>query len=97
MSLFPEHQGVGGMNIETSTLASWPLRSLQQPETDSEANAIKEWKTTSLVWAGDMEDLAVLNIRWMNNVATQRGVHDDSLVEVGKVRERSRGNNGEHR
>jgi hypothetical protein len=76
--LLVEEQRPGGAPFGLP-VASGPLRSFEQPEADSEREAVHERERAQFAGCGEAEDLTVLRIRGMGDGAGQRDVHGDSF------------------
>jgi hypothetical protein len=74
---------------ELALRSAGTLRPAEQPEADPQRQAIAERQRAKLVVFGDVQDRAVLSIRWVGDVAGQRDVHDGFLRKEGaEVRKR---------
>lgn len=79
MTLLTEQKHVCRIDVQAAARTPGALRPLEEPEADPEGETICERQATQLVGAGDLEDLAVLDIGRVDVAAMQRGVHDGSF------------------
>jgi hypothetical protein len=83
MTLLAEQEYVCRIDAQAAAWLPRALRPLEEPETDSEGETICDRQATQFVGAGNLEDLAVLDIGRVDVAAVQRGVHDDSFGSGG--------------
>ncbi|MFF1541398.1 hypothetical protein ACFVWL_15060 [Microbacterium sp. NPDC058269] len=83
MTLLAEQEYVCRIDAQAAAWLPRALRPLEEPETDPEGETIRDRQATQFVGAGDMEDLAVLDIGRVDVAAMQRGIHDGSFGSDG--------------
>jgi hypothetical protein len=80
--LFAEQKQVCRIDVQAAAVPLRTLRPLEQPEAEPEGETVCEREAAQFVGAGDLEDLAVLDIGRVGGAARQRVVHDGSFERV---------------
>jgi hypothetical protein len=83
VSLLSEQEDLCRSDVQAAAVSLRTLSPLEQPEADSQGEAICEREATQFVRERDLEDLAVLDIGRVGDAAVQRGVHGDSFESDG--------------